>query len=359
VSCLDDDLRAITEFTTMSGPGRGLAVCPSLDLLATSDTSDRTVSVYEFPVSKGRGAAPKSGGLRLLYMFKVTEGPEFCAYGTLGCLAFTPPGDETRAARPLLLVIDSRQQAVHVVDVIDRVHVGYVAAPGTVDGPQGVAVSLDGSLVAVSTCPTGTFQGSGAIGVKDDAILLYRNCGGTAAAAWEKVRVIRGGLNQPLGLRFTRDGTAICVANLRYSCASLFRVADGVLVRHVAFVPRRGLRDLEEVEGGWLLACPSIDSAGYVGFGSNTDPECREAVPWWPRCCLTEPPANPTSLAVVPGYGVVVREFGQFGRLQVFTTPDAMAMAAMSRLRVAWMFAVVSRGRHPAPKTAAAVDVKL
>jgi hypothetical protein len=44
----------------------------------------------------------------------------------------------------------------------------------------------------------------------------------------------------------------------------------------------------------------------------------------------------PTALAVVPGLGLVVRE-NRGSRLQVFATPDAIAMAAMSPHRVAWI----------------------
>jgi hypothetical protein len=42
----------------------------------------------------------------------------------------------------------------------------------------------------------------------------------------------------------------------------------------------------------------------------------------------------------VPGLGLVVREALNDGRLQVFATPDAIAMAAMTHLRVSWMVAV-------------------
>ena len=50
----------------------------------------------------------------------------------------------------------------------------------------------------------------------------------------------------------------------------------------------------------------------------------------------------PAALAVVPGLGLVVREYGN-GRLQVFATPDTIAMASMSHVRVTWL-CVVARG---------------
>ena len=51
-----------------------------------------------------------------------------------GWMAFTGP-----ATSPLLLVTDAGHDAVHVIDVVGRVRAGYVAAPGTIAGPRGVA----------------------------------------------------------------------------------------------------------------------------------------------------------------------------------------------------------------------------
>jgi hypothetical protein len=49
----------------------------------------------------------------------------------------------------------------------------------------------------------------------------------------------------------------------------------------------------------------------------------------------------PVALATVPGIGLVVREHFNGGRLQVFATPDAMAMYTnMSGIRIAWMCTV-------------------
>jgi hypothetical protein len=61
-----------------------------------------------------------------------------------GRMTFTGP-----ATSRLLLLTDAGHDAVHVIDVVSRVHAGYVAAPGTIAGPRGVAAK--GSLVAVST----------------------------------------------------------------------------------------------------------------------------------------------------------------------------------------------------------------
>ncbi len=123
---------------------------------------------------------------------------------------------------------------------------------------------------------------------------------------------------------------------------SVFRVGDGGFVPHIV-QELHGPWDVEEVEGGWLVACgaPShsvhfVDegSVGAVGGG-------------WPSLGKVGFKAGradgefhyPSALAVVPGLGLVVREWGNL-RLQVFATPDTIAMAAMSTMRVAWMVAV-------------------
>jgi hypothetical protein len=162
-------------------------------------------------------------------------------------------------------------------------------------------------------------------------VVVYRGSG----AVWEAVRVIGGGfggpgdrdgqLKAPYGLRFSGDGSAICVADRGNGRASVFRLGDGRFERHMV-TGLRGPHDVEEVEGGWLVACghpshrvefvdngtggdgggrPSLGKAGKAGGGwGSGDGEF---------CC-------PSALAVVPGLGLVVREEGVLcgGRLQVF-----------------------------------------
>ena len=120
---------------------------------------------------------------------------------------------------------------------------------------------------------------------------------------------------------------------------SVFRVTDGSFVRHVA----TGLAapwDVEECEGGWLVARSShtiefVPVGGDVHGGGVGRARLGKWGTWdgefmWP-----------SALALVPGLGLVVRELDNGGRVQVFVTPDAIAMASMSARRVAWMVAVV------------------
>ncbi len=345
---------------TPCGGGLGLAACPALGLLVTSDIDKNTLSVWRLPggasggaaasggtgASTGAGASGASaggggGGLRLVctlggdgsvapMQFKFYDDN---GYGS-GYLAFTPPpttttGSSSSSARPLVLVTDAGHDAVHLVDVVGRTHAGYLAPPGSISGPRGVAASGASPLVAVSAWER---HDRG-----DHVVVVYRGSG----AVWEAVRVIGGGfgcygsrdgqLSGPYGLRFTRDGSGVCVADRWSNRASMFRVGDGGFLRHMATVLRAPW-DVEEVEGGWLAACghpshrvefvgdgvggvgggrPSLGKAGG-GYGSG-DGEF----------------GSPTALAVVPGLGLVVREANNGGRLQVFATPDAIAMAAL------------------------------
>jgi hypothetical protein len=136
------------------------------------------------------------------------------------------------------------------------------------------------------------------------------------------------------------------VADWANDRAGVFRVGDGGFVRHM------GTRlsfpsDVEEVEGGWLVACSNSSTVAFICDGVGSDGGGRPSLgkagggpglgdgEFW----------SPSSLAVVPGLGLVVRELGNngrsnTGRLQVFATPDAIAMAAMSVMRVTWMGAV-------------------
>jgi hypothetical protein len=105
-------------------------------------------------------------------------------------------------------------------------------------------------------------------------------------------------LSTPTGLRFNADSTQLCVADRNNDRVSLFRVADGGFVRHLA----TGLRapfDVEEVEGGWLVACCHSDSVEFVsgdGGGVLASLSGRDKGHVF----------RPVALTVVPQLGLVV-----------------------------------------------------
>jgi hypothetical protein len=149
---------------------------------------------------------------------------------------------------------------------------------------------------------------------------------------------VSGSFGVPNGLRFSGDGSTLCVVDAGNGRASVFRVDNGWFVRHMA-TGLGGPRDVEDVEGGWLVT----GGSGTVEFLGDSD----EGGGGGGRPFLGKAGGGvgsgggefrgPTALSVVPGLGLVVRELY---RLQVFATPDTIAMAAMSPVRVAWMAAV-------------------
>jgi hypothetical protein len=332
------DLVPVPYLLTMCGGGVGMTVCPTMGLLVTSNIIDDTLSVFALPQSLSATSKLRTGEVPVSILGGVSSpAPMRFMFvdgnGRSGWMAFTGP-----TTSRLLLVTDAGHDAVHIIDVVGQVHEGYVAAPGTIAGPRGIAAR--GSLVAVSAWKQ-AFSG-------DHVVHVFEGIG----AMWTAVRVLAGGfggpgsadrqLNCPRGLRFSGDGAglAVVVADAANHRVTMLRAEDGCFVQHVA----TGLRDpcdVEECEGGWLVACGrsnTIESAGDgVGRGRLGHEGCGHGEF-----------SYPTALALVPGLGLVVRECGNGGGLQFFATPDAIAMSSMSAARVGWMVAVARGAAHRA-----------
>jgi hypothetical protein len=299
----------VPAFITKCGYGYGMAACPMLKVLVTASHNDLTV--FALPDSLAVTPGVRSGLTRIR-----TIGGGGCAQfkfmdyaGVSGYMAFTGATAATR----MLLVTDSGNHAVHVIDVVHGAHVGYLAAPGSICKPRCVAAW--GLKVAVSAF----FQG----GV-NSFVQLYEGTGAT----WTVGRMIRTGC--PSAVRFANDGKELAVS------VSLYRVHDGAFVRHLIV----GLGDLpadveECAEYGWVVllwdGSHSIQFAGGAGGAGGTGD----------RVLLGGEFVYPSAMAFVPGLGLVVREFGNGGRVQLFATPDAVAMAAMSVMRTTWMTTVL------------------
>jgi len=316
---------------TPCGLGVGMAACTSLGVLVTSHSGLCELWVFELRTrGKWFGNSPD-------YVIGISALPQPIHFGFYDCagwsgnLAFTGPASARR-----LLVTDSGNDAVHVMDVVGRSHVGYLAAPGTIRGPRGVAAW--GSLAAVSVFTHSLTEGH--------VVELFEGGG----VEWTRVRVVGGTdgtpefshwrLRNPMGLRFTHDGTRLVVANFARDCVSMFRVEDGTFAGHIA-AGAIHVRDAEKVEGGWLMACsgPHILQcrlSDEPGFGIDKYISVSSPVHSSPRL------KHASALVTVPGFGLVVREM-QDGRLWMYSTPDLVKMRTMSCMRVAWMVGV-SRG---------------
>jgi hypothetical protein len=365
---------------TQCGYGVGLAVCPTLGLLVTSCWGDNTLSVFTLPRNSGVGAGAVAGagagtGLALVCTLGGASSPAPMQFGFFdgsaafsGWMAFTGPATARR-----LLLTDAGHDAVHIIDVAGRVHVGHVTAPGTIIGPRGVAAR--GSMVAVSAWQQ---QDSDSDSDSDSdpewdprqhssdyKVLLFYGSG----TSWTLVRVMRadcGGprctalcnqLVEPYGLRFTADGRGLVVSS-KFKL-SMFHVKDGSFVRHLA-TGLHGARDVEECEGGWLVTCGQSWTIEFVSELEGADGGGASADrPRLDRSGDRDTDLMfPSALAVVPGLGLVVREGGDSKRLQFFASPDVIAMASMSPCRVAWMAGVARGAGARARAVSVAVTVK-
>jgi hypothetical protein len=232
-----------------------------------------------------------------------------------GWMAFTGCASDTR----LLVVVDAGNGAVHVIDVVHGQHVGYVAAPGSIARPRGVAAW--GTKDVAVCCDSETVR-------------FYKG----SRETWTVVRVIDIGSHFRhfvIGLRFTRDGTGLALVRRRAerSCVDVICVEDGSFVSTVSIDAVYPV-DLEDCgEHGWAVSNWSSHRIQFIG-GANG------------QICLDDGEfVHPTSLALVPGLGLMVRDYQDGGRLRLFATPDAIAMAAMSISKATWMMAVARSTR--------------
>jgi hypothetical protein len=165
----------------------------------------------------------------------------------------------TCAPSPLLLVSDSYNDAVHLVDVHHETLVGYLFPPGTLVRPRGVAASP--AMIGISSWEDGS-----------SAHEIHLFDAGTHAhirAIGGRHGSLDGQLFKPFGLRFSRDGLHVVVADHANNRVSMFRVADGAFVRHVT-AKAEEVRDVEECSGGWLAACQgsrSVRGSGPQQYG--------------------------------------------------------------------------------------------
>ena len=104
---------------------------------------------------------------------------------------------------------------------------------------------------------------------------------------------------------------------------------------------------MEECKGGWLVACGgSVDTIKFVGDGAggesgDGDGDGRVLATIGRQGKRDGEFNIPSALALAPGLGLFVREYFNYGRVQVLATPHAIAMAAMSSARMAWVVAVI------------------
>jgi hypothetical protein len=287
--------------------GSGIAASQDLGLLVVSCTATAghdVLLVFALPddIARGGGDGVRElehvgtlGGVApMKFKFRFGGFPSVF-FDTSGHMAFMD------CSRRLLVVSDAGHGAVHVIDVAEQQHVGYVAAPGSIVGPRGVATK--GSSVAVSSW---YHSDSG-----DHMVHVYEGTGAT----WTPQRTIAGGFRgpgpaagqlwMPNGLRFSADGLHLAVADCINGRVSVFCTRDGSFKQNIETSYRQPDDIVECGNGEWLVchrdrvcvAGSKLESASagsfYVGSFSS-------------------------ALALVPGLGLMIR---QHHRVLFFCNP--------------------------------------
>ena len=119
-------------------------------------------------------------------------------------------------------------------------------------------------------------------------------------------------LSSPVGVRFTVDGARVAVADMNNSRIVVLSVADGSPVGHVP-TPGIGPRDVEEAEGGWLVATGGGHSVALVPAAGGEPIAVVGGVEGSGEGQFS----GVYSLALVPGLGLLVPDAGN-DRFQVF-----------------------------------------
>ena len=342
-------LQPYARLTTRCEGGRGLAASPALGVLVTFSTD--TLHVWESPTvarcSEGAGLTLVRSLPMSRLMGSREEDVRHVARpswpGFAGSLAFTQ-GDH----RPLLLAVDDHRGLVHIVDVVDGVHKGFLG-PRCVTRPNAVAATK-GAVVVSGTKHAGApsffevFEGQGHTWTR----LLARE----VDAVHRQPRV--------LFVDWTPTLKRVCLI-VEGSACIVYSGSPQTLqgVREDVMATSK----IGQMEAGvfWDLLPAGRPKALPTAFIAVT----RGPRALWvytdtvdAHKCSFLFPGSPTALVVVPEVGVVSLETATGaagegegsvgGVLRVFGRRDDVAMAAMSAARVAWMAcaARAMRSRH-------------
>ncbi len=264
------------------GKGYGVAVSTTLGLLVACDQATNRLHVWAFP--------------RLHHVRTIGGGQLKTRGWHAGYVAFTEAPNDS--AKPLLMVSDACADVVHLVDVVSGTHAGHLAPPGTIKGPRGVAASAQHVAVSAWRSETGGQHVVHLFMRDGPSWKLIHTLGGDPGNADGKLRC-------PMGLRLSAGGCVLVTDRANHR-VSRFRVGDGTysFVDHIV-TGVEGLWDVEECEGGgWVVAAGQpwdtvlfVSAAGclHVHLGDRGGEEGEFDAP--------------TGLALVPGLGLVTREF--------------------------------------------------
>ena len=345
----DVDNCYLTTLETKHANGCPLAVGHGYGLAFCQETGQLAQSRFEHPHTGQPGAVimfsiarAKKTGTPSLVMEWETHLP-FCqvdlshrdlgsTFGRSGALAFTEDGP------PLLLSADHYDRFVRVLNPADGTSLGRLAPPSGIDGPRGV--STWGSLVAVSFWKD-TAPGNG-------GVTLFQRSGQLSwTQLWSVTATplgVRSTFLCPQHIRLSRDGEYIAVtSDGRCDNVRMLSTKNGDTVD---YWPKAlgNAWDTEECRDGWFISCYAAGPGRpAVDFVTAQDGYCRrKSLPGnAPEGHPAFELADPLVLVMVPGLGLVGRHCVLGQDTFLYTTPDLVAMGAMSALRVAWITVVV------------------
>ncbi len=197
---------------------------------------------------------------------------------------------------PLLLVADSGNHVVRIMDALTGTHEGDLAPVGVLNYPRMIAASA--SVIAVSTWGDRTTE--------DHAIHIFN-----ARGARERTRVLSSSLCCPFGVRIARFGRSVVVANFGNGTVVELCTTTGNVLQTVAS-ELRAPYDVERCDGGWLVAC----GESHTVVLTEKDPEDREAgegLRGHSTLHVSNPCGHPTSvlgLLLLPKHGLLTRQYG-------------------------------------------------
>ncbi len=228
--------------------------------------------------------------------------------------------------RSTLLVPDDNAGCVHMLDAEKRIWLGHMAGARAFCRPICVSASADASAPKVAVLCS---DSDGDSGMSMIVHFLQEDVhpGSAASGVWRKTHSFAIAKSWPPHICLSHHGDLLgCV--LGYEVYLLDALTGQRVGSRTKFVPKHFPVNLVSVQDGWLVVCRDKLAIMHAD-GRSGLLDVFNAV------------EDMQAVAMVPGFGLfVLRSKLMHQELRVFSTPDLMAMADMSQVRVAWMTAV-------------------
>ena len=240
--------------------------------------------------------------------------------------------------RSTLLVLDDNAGCVHMLDAEKRIWLGHMAGARAFRRPIWVSASADASAPKVAVL---CYDGDGDVDGDGDGGRIVHflqediHPGSAASGSWRKTHSFAIAKSWLPRICLSHHGDLLgCV--LGYEVYFLDALTGQPVGSRKKFVPKHFPVNLVSVQDGWLVVCRG--ESGKLGKLAIMHADGRSGL-----LDVFNVVEDMQTVTMVPGFGLfVLRSKLMHQELRVFSTPDLMAMADMSQVRVAWMTAVFS-----------------